>query len=201
MKKVMFLLVLSIAIFSLLRLDLSAQPCPPGFSGPATVTVEVCTGCFIQATWCCDTIATPFGDKPAIHFSDLLIIGNCDFCLEWMTTPSGWAVPSIPWKSLIGAVMTSGELCFTGIPSIPPCDPAPPTEYNIVVTNGGCYTRIETLEGKWYVPCESDVLALCYEYYRICWEFVNGQWKIKIEGLGKQPAFNCIEPNCYPLCN
>jgi hypothetical protein len=193
-------ILLFIIAFILIQIELIAQ-CPLGFSGPETVTIEVCEGCSIQATWCCDTIVTPFGNKPAIHFSDILIIGDCEFCLEWMTTPSGWGVPAIPWDLLISAVMSSGKLCFPDIPNFPPCEPAPPTEYNLIVTNGGCYTRIETMEGIRYTPCETDVQALCYEYYKICWELVNGQWILKIEGQNKQPAFNCIDEDCYPMCD
>jgi hypothetical protein len=193
--------VLFIIGFLLIQIELFAQPCPTGFHGPATVTVEVCEGCSIQATWCCDTIITPFGNKPGIHFSDILVIGeNCITCLAWAMTESGWGVPAIPWDKLIGAVLSSDTLCFRPAPNLPPCEPAPPTEYNMIVTNGGCYTRIVTMEGIRYTPCETDVQALCYENYKICWEFVNGAWKIKVEGNNKQPAFNCIAPNCYPIC-
>ncbi|MCO5250563.1 MAG: hypothetical protein M9949_03970 [Candidatus Kapabacteria bacterium] len=188
-----------IVAFLLIQIELIAQ-CPTGFQGPTTVTVEICEGCSIQATWCCDILVTIFGNKPAIHFSDILIIGDCEFCLEWMTTPSGWGVPAIPWDMLIEAVLDSDTLCFYPALSIPPCEPAPPTEYNIIVTNGGCYTRIETMEGVRYTPCDTDVQAYCYEYYKICMEIVNGHMKMKVEGQNKQPAFNCVEQDCYPMC-
>jgi hypothetical protein len=62
-------LILVIA-FLLIQIELIAQPCPPGFQGPSTVTVEICPGCFIEANWCCTTVITPFGERPSIHFSD-----------------------------------------------------------------------------------------------------------------------------------
>ncbi|MBE2188005.1 MAG: hypothetical protein KGZ71_07080 [Desulfobulbaceae bacterium] len=195
MKTLLFLIA-----FFLIQIELFAQ-CPPDYDGPETVTIQVCEGCSIQATWCCGTVITLFGNKPAIHFSDILVIGeNCINCLDWAMTPSGWGVPAIPWELLIGAVMGSHKLCYEVPPVLPPCDPAPPASYNMIVTNGGCYTRTETLEGIRYTPCDTDVQALCYENYKICWEFVNGDWSVRVEGSNKQPAFNCMAPDCYPMC-
>jgi hypothetical protein len=188
------------ATFLLIQIELVAQ-CPPGFIGPETVTIQVCEGCTIQATWCCGTLASPGGDKPAIHFSDILLIGDCTFCLEWLQHSNGQFVPSIPWESLIGAVIYSEDFCFDPTPELPPCNDPQQSKYNMVVTNGGCYRLIQDMETRRYVPCATDVQELCYEEYIICYEIVNGQWKLKVEGLGKQPAFNCDNPNCFPLCN
>lgn len=193
--------LLFIIAFLLIQIELIAQPCPLNYFGPSTVTVEVCEGCSIQATWCCGFIQSPGGDKPAIHFSDILLIGDCSTCLTWAQHVSGHFVPSIPWDLLIGKVMYSEEFCFDPTPDLPPCNDPQQSRYNIVVTNGGCYTRIETMEGIRFIPCQSGVQALCYEEYIICYEFVNGKWNLKVEGLGKQPAFNCDNPNCFPMCN
>jgi hypothetical protein len=192
--------VIFIIGFLLIQIELFAQPCPPGFVGPYTITVQVCPSCTIQATWCCGITQSPGGNKPAIHFSDILLIGDCSACLPWAQHVSGHFVPGIPWDLLLGAVLYSPSLCIP-TPFIPPCNDEQQSKYNMVVTNGGCYTRIETMEGIRFIPCESGVQTLCYEEYVICWEFVNGEWNLKIEGLGKQPAFNCDNPNCFPMCN
>jgi hypothetical protein len=193
--------LLLVVAFLLIQIELIAQPCPTGFDGPEIVTYEPCPGCTIKATWCCTFIETTFGTKPAIHFSDVEVIGeNCNFCLDWVMTSSGWAIPVIPWEALIGKVLISRKLCFPDIPSIPPCDPAPPAIYNMIVTNGGCYTRTETMEGVKYTPCSINAQGLCYENYKICWELVNGVMTMIVEGQNKQPGFNCIIPNCYPMC-
>jgi hypothetical protein len=189
--------LLLIIAFLLIQIELIAQ-CPPGFQGPSTVTVEICPGCFIEANWCCTTTITPFGERPSIHFSDFLLSGTCS-CIPW-TTYNDNPVPVVPWELLIKAVLNSGELCFESPLLLPPCDPAPPASYNIIVQNGGCYSVTDIFEKKKYTPCEITGEARCYEYYKICVEYVNGQPVLKVEGLGKQAAFNCIDPYCFPLC-
>ncbi|PKL84439.1 MAG: hypothetical protein CVV22_12960 [Ignavibacteriae bacterium HGW-Ignavibacteriae-1] len=193
--------LLFIVALLLIQIELFAQPCPLDYEGPSTVTIQICEGCSIQATWCCGTIASPVGNKPAIHFSDILLIGDCTFCLEWMQHSNGHLVPSIPWERLIGAVVYSEEFCFDPTPELPPCNDPQQAKYNMVVTNGGCYRLIQDMETKRYVPCSAGVQELCYEEYIICYEIINGLSNLKVEGLGKLPSFTCADPNCFPLCN
>ncbi len=119
-------------------------------------------------------------------------------CILTIQTVNG-VRPVIPWSAIFGAILESEGGCFDPPPNIPPCSDG--TINFMKLSNGGCYEYFNDLNGRgWRICGETPQLASCYTKYKMCYEFVGGRWRVKVEPFGPStPNFEC-DNGCESIC-
>ena len=199
MKKTFLILILFLIGISFF--EAKAVDCPTGFDGPYTITIPICADCSWVVEWCCSNSLNPANIGEIYIKSVYLHNSNpnqpCS-CVETIETINGTR-PVIPWNSIYKGILEFGLGCYSLPPNIPPCDWE--TTTFIQISNGGCYEYFNDLTGNgWRICGEIPQLAYCYTQYKICYELIGGQWRLKIEPYGSPiPDFQC-ENGCERIC-
>jgi hypothetical protein len=189
------MIALTAVIMVFVAFNLKAQSCPPGMTFGGSVVVAI-DDCFITADYCLSDGVTISGSCD-IHFSNVVIHRDeFDVC-ELPVDENG--NHHIPWSDLIGEVVDQPEN-FECFDDILPCDSSQALQAK--VTTGGCYEKYVPQPGVIaYIPCDTSRQEYCRQYYTICLEpNGGGGWKVKTLQGPPAPAFNCIDPDCDPLC-
>jgi hypothetical protein len=199
MKKILFVILLTVMFLA--TSEKGNSQCPPGFSGPYTISIHKTGDCFMQVDYCMSSGITITGFCD-IHVTNIRFVGNDCNGLPTLSNGQYW----IDWESIVNHIVRDPNNfdCYSWL-SLPEC---PGTTRPIMkVSNGGCYSvnhywDSELREVKEYIPCDINGIAYCNQDFSLCKEFVNGQWRIKaIKGI-KSPQFQCIEwQNSLSLCD
>jgi hypothetical protein len=175
--------------------------CPPGFVGTYKITIHKSIQCRIEVDYCLSTGVTINGPCD-IHIKNIKIIGDCSNVLP--VNQNG--MYAIPWGEVVTNIAReqSNYNCFQMI-NLYPCDQQQSRPTN-KVSIGGCYYVTEgyTEEMEYYkeyIPCDMNGISYCHQEFSFCEEFVNGEWKIKAIPGEIIPQFECLDENCYSICN
>lgn len=123
-------------------------------------------------------------------------------CLEWMNHMHLGAVPEISYAKILDKILRDNRYCFDDLFFIAQCNDSLTATRQIKLTHGGCYEWVEALEYRGYRNCGTPFPdTKCYTDYSVCYEFIDGEWKLKVTPLGPPvPQFPC-EPGCYSICD
>ncbi len=195
-----FLLMLLILCF--IFQNKSKSQCPPNFIGTYTEVIVLGPGCRLEVDYCLSNYITITGNCD-INIRNIRFIGNN--CFNILPVDQN-GMYGVPWELIISSIARNpiNFNCFNLL-NIPPCSEGGSRPI-VEVSNGGCYLVIDGLNGdgeyiKEYIPCAIAGINYCKQYYSLCKENIDGIWQITVTSGDPIPQFECIEPNCYSICN
>lgn len=202
-------------VFFNVKYSYSYLECPPEFSGNGTVSLQNYLGfdCTLFVEFCAM-------DNPefALYIASVTLIGDCDDIPKNI-----YGMPILNWQALWLQVASSyweGETVWRDIPL---CDKPwenPQTYRKLYVKYGGCfeqgwhesYDPNGSLQIEYYwnscqafmdeeLTIPSGALPLCYEYYKFCYELVNGNFVLTSEPTGPVVEDYYCPVGCRSICD
>lgn len=199
-------IILIVALIPMLS-SISNATCPDATWVPQpTLEYPLSPTCTLYVDYC--SRGEPFYDNE-IYIGDFWTDG--EGCSNLPFNADGY--PAIDWADVWLQAMIAAFGSEPVFDEIEPCDfgTSESQIWKYIVKTGGCYERGYQLVGEppmeyfqyTWTACPQNPPtspAQCWEFYKVCWKWVNNDWFLHTEPGPTMPwNFNCTLP-CKPFC-